>query len=398
MIKKWVLFISLRYIKNERRNRKISPGVLSVLALAVGVMALITVISVMNGFQLGFIEDIIEISSYHLRISKVDKDSYKDILNVKGIKSVMPFTETQTLINSPYTMTPCLVKGVAKDAESLDSQFFEQLNIYKGDFIPNVEKTVVIGRILAMKLGLGLGDYVSLIALNGGSFRSLKPATSDFLITGVFNSGYNDFDSNMIIMTNDSIRYIDEGVETLMGIKLKERFNDQRVIKELAKKKINEENIISWRVYNRSFFSALRLEKTVMIILLGLIFLVVSFGIYNSTKRTIVEKQEEIGIIRAIGATPAQIKAIFIIDGAIIGFSGGGIGTILGLLITSNLNEILRTFTFSHSSFLINMPVRIVPKEIILIFCFAILFCVFSALFAANKTTKITPQEVLRYE
>lgn len=399
MIKKWVLWVSARYIKVNRKGRKVSPGILSAVGIAVGVMALITVISVMNGFQMGFIEDILEISSYHIRVSGIDNEDAEKIRSISGIKSIMPFLESQSLLNTDYAMDACLIKGISDDAQVLDPGFFKQLNISSGKWTPDEKNGVLIGRTAAYKMGVGPGDKISIIALNGGTFRNLRPESSEFTITGIFRSGYNDFDSSLVIMSLDSLMSIDDSADLKYGVKLENRFQDlstaERIIEELG---IAESDVVSWRTYNKSFFGALKLEKSLMFVLLGLIFLVVSFGIYNSTRRTVAEKQEEIGIMRAIGSTPRQIRQIFVLDGLIIGLAGGLTGTAAGLLITLNVNSILSLFAFSSSSFLLNVPVRIVFSEVILIFGFALLFCLVSAWAASSKVSKITPQEVLRYE
>ena len=399
MFKKWVFFISSRYIRADRKGRKISPGVFSAAGLAVGVMALISVISVMNGFQMGFIEDILEISSYHLRIENSDEKMISEIRNIDGVRSTIPFYETKTLLNSPYNIEPCLVKGIPAEAESLDPEFFEQLNIVRGGFKPEISDGIVMGRILALRLGVDIGEEVSVVALNGGTFKKLNPETTEFTLTGIFQSGYTDFDSSMIIMSDYSLRKIDEIAEPVLGIKLENRFKDNKAAERIIKQTgILPENIISWRSYNKAFFSALRLEKSVMTVMLGLIFLVVSFGIFNSTRRTIAEKQEEVGILRAIGSTPVQIRQIFVIDGLIIGLAGGMIGALAGILITVNINKILKVLSLNSASFLVNVPVRIMPGEVVLIFLFAVIFCVISAYTASAKVSNITPQEVLRYE
>ncbi|MBI9106049.1 MAG: ABC transporter permease [Spirochaetales bacterium] len=399
MIKKWVLWVSSRYINVNRRGRKISPGILSSVGIGVGVMALITVISVMNGFQMGFIEDILEISSYHIRISDITKEEAVNVRDLKGIKSIMPFLESQSLINTEYSMEPCLIKGIPADAEILDPAFFEHLNIVTGKFSPDTEGGILIGRITAYRMGVTIGDRISIIALNGGTFGSLRPENSEFTVTGIFKSGYNDFDSSLVVMSLASLFGIDDCASVEYGVKLENRFIDKAASLMIAAEAgIEQDKIVSWRSYNKSFFSALKLEKTMMFILLGLIFLVVSFGIFNSTRRTVVEKQEEIGIMRAIGSTPAQIRQIFVIEGLIIGLAGGLAGTAAGLLITLNINAILSVFAFNSGSFLINVPVRIVFGEVFTIFTSALLFCVFSAYAASRKVSRITPQEVLRYE
>ena len=399
MIKKWVLWVSARYMRTNRRGRRLSPGMLSAAGIGVGVMALITVISVMNGFQMGFIEDILEISSFHLRASGIEKDKAEEIAGIDGVRSVVPFAESQSLINTDYSMEPCLIRGLSADAEELDPALFNQLNIVSGSYRPEIPDGIVVGRIMAYKMGVSVGDSVSVIAMNGAGFSMLRPEDTGFIVTGIFKSGYNDFDSSLIIMSTDALRMIDGAAEVKYGIKLDNRFRDDAAAEKIARLTgIGADQIESWRIFNRAFFSALKLEKIMMFIMLGLIFLVVSFGIFNSTRRTVAEKQEEIGIMRAIGATPRQIRQIFVLDGIIIGLSGGLIGTAAGMLLTLNVNRFLAVFARSSASFLINVPVRIVASEVITIFAFAMFFCIFSAWIASRKVSKITPQEVLRYE
>jgi lipoprotein-releasing system permease protein len=399
MIKKWVLWVSSRYIQMSRKGRKVSPGILSAVGIAVGVMALITVISVMNGFQMGFIEDILEISSYHIRMTGITEEEANAARQMPGVKSVMPFLESQSLLSTDYSMEPCLIKGIPSGAEELDPAFFRQLNIISGKFNPEIENGIVLGRIAAYRMGVGIGDSISIIAMNGGTFNGLQPESSQFTVTGLFRSGYNEFDSSLVVMSFDALSSIDDFASVKYGVKLDNRFRDHTVSLQIIRKLgIEGAQIESWRSYNKSLFSALKLEKTMMFILLGLIFLVVSFGIFNSTRRTVAEKQEEIGIMRAIGSTPRQIRQIFVLDGMIIGITGGLAGTAAGLLITININAILSIFSFNSASFLINVPVRIVASEVISIFSAALMFCLFSAYAASRKVSKITPQEVLRYE
>ena len=396
---KWVFLVSLRYISSGRKGRKISSGILSAVGIAVGVMAMITVISVMNGFQMGFIDDILEISSFHLRIEETEGLDAEDIRGIKGVSSVMPFAESQSLILTAYSPEPCIIKGLPANAEELDPSFFSQLNIIEGSYSPGAGKTVLIGRVLAYRIGANTGDSVSIVALNGKTFSTLRPELSSFTVSGIFQSGYSDFDSSLIVMPLESLSYIDESSRLQLGVKLKNRFSDRKIISILEKKDpASAGGIVSWRSYNRSFFSALKLEKSVMTILLGLIFLITAFGIFNATRRTVAEKQQEIGILRAVGAAPGRIRQIFVMDGIIIGLGGGLPGIAAGLLAAFNINGILSLFPGAGSGFLVNVPVRVVPSEVLLIFLIEMMFCILSAYLASGRVSRIMPQEVLRYE
>ncbi len=399
MIRKWIIFISSRYMQVGRKNRRFTATLLSGIGIAVGVTALITVISVMNGFQMGFIEDILEISSFHVMVEGIDADIAAEIRKLPAVRSVMPFKDTQSIISTDYSLEPCLIKGIPPDFQTLDPGFANQLNITDGELEQDVH-SVIIGRTMAYRLGVNIGDKVSLMSLNGGKFNAMRPVTTDFIISGFFRSGYSDFDSSLMITNLEDIEVLDGITGIKYGVKLKNRFRTNSAIQSISDivGDYDTVSVTGWQEYNRAFFGALRLEKNMMFILLGLIFLVVSFGIFNSTRRTVFEKQEEIGILRAIGATPSNIRNIFIIDGFIIGAGGGLTGVVLGLLITFNINNILGLLSLRTAGFLIDVPVRVVPSEVTLIFSAAVIFCIAAAAAASARVSRIMPQEVLRYE
>ncbi len=399
MIRKWILFISSRYMQVGRKNRRFTATLLSGIGIAVGVTALITVISVMNGFQMGFIEDILEISSFHVMVEGIDADSAAEIRKLPAVRSVMPFKDTQSIISTDYSLEPCLIKGIPPDFKTLDPGFSNQLNITDGE-LGQDDRSVIIGRTMAYRLGVNIGDTVSLMSLNGGKFNAMRPVTTDFRISGFFRSGYGDFDSSLMITNLEDIEVLDGITKIKYGVKLKNRFRTNSAIQSISDIAGNSDavSVTGWQEYNRAFFGALKLEKNMMFILLGLIFLVVSFGIFNSTRRTVFEKQEEIGILRAIGATPSNIRNIFIIDGFIIGAGGGLIGVVFGLLITFNINNILGLLSLRTAGFLIDVPVRVVPSEVTIIFSAAVIFCIAAAAAASARVSRIMPQEVLRYE
>jgi lipoprotein-releasing system permease protein len=218
----------------------------------------------------------------------------------------------------------------------------------------------------------------------------------------------------------------------ILGIKLKNRWQDQRAMEEIKKildlSGFHEElSLSSWRDYNRAFFSALRTERLMMFILVGLIFIVVGLNIFQSQRRVVLERREEIGLLRALGATNTQVRLVFVWDGFIIGFVGAGLGLILGLLVAFNIPSFfsfleqtvnlfisainflaerfggqggVREFAiFSPRIFYIKqIPSRVIPMEMLLIFMFGFLSAVLAAWFASGKVSGARPAEVLRYE
>jgi lipoprotein-releasing system permease protein len=430
----WVLFVAKRYFRSKRREKTFAPSVLSVAGIAVGVMTLVSVMAVMNGFQLGFIEDILEISSYHLRIvpeeGTLSDQTVASIAETKGVQSLVPFYDMQTLIRGRYEdFEACFIRGVAKDADRKDPSFIEQLGIEEGGFRLGEANSIVMGGELANSLGVSLGDTVTLVSLAGASFTALHPEQLEFVVTGLFRCGYYEFDKTLaFISLEDAAKFLHPQVDLTYGVKIDNRFRDRE-----AKNRIEEKvgpslraSIVSWREYNSSFFGALRTEKLIMMILVGLIFIVVGVNIYHSLKRAVYERLEEISVLRATGAPPFSIRSIFICDGLFIGFLGGIIGLALGLTISIQIDSVftlvetivngvlfiagkvlLPLFPSGGDSFAIfspryyyltEIPSQVLLPETVMIFLFAVISSGGAAYAASKRISSIRPSEVLRYE
>jgi len=451
---KWIWFIAARYIF---RKRKKSPApVLSILGIATGVLALIVILAVMNGFQLGFIESILEISSYHLRIGPIAggdiEDARKAVLAVPGIKAAVPFREFQGLVQGRRGgQQAAIIRGLPERALEMDAAMAGRLSFTEGSFGFEKKSDALLGAELARRLGLKYGDEFTLFTIssifNTPSFEGAaggedSSGLQTFTVTGIFRTGFYEYDTSWIFIDIDGAAAFSESGPVL-GLKLKNRFHDQQALELIRKNMENnpafaDAAFSSWRDYNRSFFGALRTEKLFMFILVGLIFIVVALNIYQAQRRSVLEHREEIGLLRAIGGGEHSVQLVFILDGAIIGFSGASAGLILGLLIASNIpgffsavevivnfgikivNIIVSLFSgragaggsaggsaggigdfsfFSPAVFYIKeIPSRIIPGEVVLIFLFGVFSALFAAWFASRKVARIRPAEVLRYE
>jgi lipoprotein-releasing system permease protein len=248
---------------------------------------------------------------------------------------------------------------------------------------------------------------------------------------GIFRTGFYEYDCSWAFINIENESFFMDESDIKIGMKIANRFND-RIIMERAKKRImplsgfNDAKFSSWRDYNRSFFGALRTEKLFMFILVGLIFIVVGLNIFQSQRRSVLQRREEIGLLRAVGGTERAVRFVFVCDGAVIGLAGAGIGLILGLTIASHIPQffslienivnffigMLNAFSgsfgagqagdfavFSPAIFYIKeIPSRLLPQEVVLIFMFGFLSALAAAWFASRQTAKIQPAEVLRYE
>jgi lipoprotein-releasing system permease protein len=428
---RWISYVASRYVSKGRGS---SPSlVFSLLGIATGVLALIVIISVMNGFQLGFIDNILEISSYHLRLEgftpvEAETELSAALRLLPDVLSVLPFEELDVLLRGGRAnINGALVRGIGENAFVLDPGLAEKLVIEHGFFDLSDPFAIVLGAELARHLFVFVGDEVNLLSISGGIDEE---ASRLFTVTGIFRSGFYEFDLGWAFINIDTAAELrGENFSPVLGVKLRNRWQDQRAMDEIRRAipGANELLLTSWRDYNSAFFGALRTEKLMMFILVGLIFIVVGLNIFQAQRRIVLERQEEIGLLRALGSSDAAVRLIFVLDGVIIGFTGAGLGLVAGLLIALNIpvfftliegavnmlihviNTVFGFFggyptaeeftVFSPQIFYIKeIPSRVIPQEVVLIFAFGFLSAVLAAWFASRKVSGARPVEVLRHE
>jgi len=393
----------------------------------------------MNGFQLGFIESILEISSYHLRLESFSHDKNDELKSlvhtIPGVKTAVPFKEFQALARGRRSgQQAVVVRGLPENALDLDTAMKDKLD-FTGDgdgfFDISDKSNVLLGSELARRLGLGIGDEITIFSISGIlSAEDDDSGLESFVVTGIFRTGYYEYDCSWVIINIDSPSFLVNGNDLKLGIKLDNRFRDRHAFEQIRNLLLpagyEDIKISSWRDYNRSFFGALRTEKLFMFILVGLIFIVVGLNIFQAQRRSVLQRREEIGLMRAIGGTEKAVQSVFVLDGAIIGFAGASIGLVLGLVIASNIpgffsliEGIVNSFIdvinivsgffgagwsgyfsfFSPAVFYIKeIPSRILPYEVLFIFMFGFLSALAASWFASRKILKFQPAEVLRYE
>jgi lipoprotein-releasing system permease protein len=453
----WIGFIALRYVSRGRRNRSSASSILAVLGILTGVLSLTVILAVMNGFQLGFIESIVEISSYHLRFENFPEDGRGKILeeqirSLPQVTAVVPFREIQGIVRGKRgEQQAAVIRCLPDDAPLRDSGFAEKLVFEdgRGGFFLDTPNSIVPGAELARRLGVRLGDTINLVSLSGnglfGGAGEDSPSTDGeegeesadylFTVTGIFRSGFYEYDLGWaFINIESSAALLGEQDKLSLGIKLKSRWQDSRVLEQIVRlpeyAALKAASLVEsprlWRDYNRAFYGALRTEKLMMFILVGLIFIVVGLNIFQAQRRSVLERREEIGLLRAIGATGFAVRLIFVWDGFIIGLTGAVLGTGLGLLIAAHItvffgileglvnavidliNLVAALFgvsgaegfaVFSPAIFYIReIPSRVIPREVVLIFLFGFFSALLAAWFASGRVSRTRPAEVLRYE
>jgi lipoprotein-releasing system permease protein len=437
---KWIGFVAGRYISKDRRN---SPAaIFSILGICTGVLALMVIIAVMNGFQLGFIESILEISSGHLRIDNFpsgDSELERQIRSLPGIVSALPFRETSVVmrgkVNSPRGV---FIRGLPPDALDHDPGLASKLEMESGFFDLESPDSIILGAELARLLSVYTGDTVTVLSFSGGGLLADENSFT-YTVKGIFRCGFHEYDLGWAFVNIEKAAEL-SGVGTspdissnvVLGIKLVDRWQDRKTMNALVGllknyyKGDDLPSVTTWRDYNRSFFSALRTEKLMMFVLVGLIFIVVGLNIYQAQRRTVLERREEIGMLRALGASDKAVRMIFVLDGFIIGLIGAVLGLVLGFLLSFNISAF---FTFlegimdiaiglinyitgffgigGQGSYGIFSPTifyikeinpRIIPYEVVLIFFFGLLSSLVAAFVASGKVSRTRPAEVLRYE
>ena len=341
--------IALRYVKSRRAEGFISISAwFSLIGITLGVATLIVVMSVMNGFRAELVNRILGING-HLIVYKKNEplisnynEIVRQIMDVKNVVAVTPHLEGQALAKTKNGVTGVVIRGtnwsdLAPKKLLWDSLDNDTFNNFKN------KKNIIVGYRLGQRLNVKVGDFISLISPNGTQTAlGTLPLSQNFVVGGFFNIGMYEYDNNFIFIPWDkaesflSVRGMAHGIEIFL--------NDQNltssVYLDLKNKLDSNLIIIDWKKRNSSFMNALAVEKNVMFIILTLIILVAAFNIISSMIMLVQTKKSDIALMRTMGASKYLIMRIFLLTGSIIGFLGTFVGSILGLVFASNIQEI----------------------------------------------------------
>lgn len=424
---RWIFDVSRRFASVDRKSRSSATSFLAVLVICFGVMSLVTVVSVMNGFQMSFVNAIMELSSFHIRVSKSDSQTEADFLNFcadsKEIRCVSPFYESQALlVGNKSKESAGIIRGVDARTCEFDEGFAREIKIVSGSFDLSSADSIVLGSYLAQSLGVTTGNTVNLLALSGGKDVELLSQNRQFKVTGIFECGYYDINQGYAFVSLEAAHmYFGEDAPVFYGIKIRRLQNDG-FVSAAIKNRFPDAAVQSWREYNRTFFGALRVEKNILMLLVFLIFVVVAVNIYNGMRRLVFERSQEIAALSALGGTSFQIKAIFVVRGFLTGAAGTVIGVVLGIFISLNIRsvflgvshclywlELFFTSVFSpeNAAFVTenqmyaiyaSIPARIIPSEVLLISLFGVLSPLLASALASRSVLKLKIAEVLHNE
>ncbi|HUL36469.1 MAG TPA: lipoprotein-releasing ABC transporter permease subunit [Thermodesulfobacteriota bacterium] len=415
---KYEWFIGLRYLKAKRKQTFISIiTVISIVGVTVGVMTLIVVLAVMSGFEKTLKEKILGTQAHLvlLKASQEGMDQYEEVAKkaqeVKGVVFAAPFIFNQVMLSSESNVSGVVIKGIDPDrvgkvTELAHNMKAGRLQDLKGDGEP---PGIILGVELAKHLGVSLNDPIQVISpLGTMTPMGMMPKMKRFRVVGIFYSGMYEYDNTMAYVSLESAQKFFGMGNRVTGIEIKTKdiYRVKEIGKEIRQKLGFPFWTKDWMEMNRNLFSALKLEKIAMFIILVLIVLVAAFNIISTLIMVVMEKHKDIAILKSMGAPSKGILKIFVIEGGVIGVIGTIFGAILGIGAAFNLEKITgfveNLFGFKILSsdvyYIDKLPSQVNPMDVVMIVATAILISLLATLYPAWRASKLDPAEALRYE
>ncbi|HIJ59219.1 MAG TPA: lipoprotein-releasing ABC transporter permease subunit [Nitrospirae bacterium] len=407
----YYLFIALRYFKSKKKNRGLSfNSIISIAGVAVGVMALLVVLSVMSGFHEDLQKKILGANA-HVIVTSFNGpfENYKEIMDkVKEKNHVIasaPFTLGQVMVSAGKKGHGVFIRGIDFESEKNTTDILKNIKYGSLDnFKKPTEKGktgIIMGKELVNMLGLFVGDTVSVISPTSEfGPMGMIPKAKQFQLSAVFEMGMFDYDMNLVLIDLKTSQEFFGLGKSVTGVEL--RLDDiykADVVRELINNDIGFPFYArDWMQMNRNLFSALKLEKFAMFIILILIVLVASFNIVSTLMMNVMEKQKEIAILKAMGSANKGIMMIFMLQGLIIGLIGTTIGVIGGYGLSKLINNYELIKLPADIYYLSKLPVKMKLIDFLVVSISAIAISFISTIYPSYYAAKINPVEPLRYE
>jgi len=409
------LFIGLRYTRAKRRNHFISfISLISMLGIAVGIWSLITVLSVMNGFEKELRERILGMTS-HSTISSIDgglsdwRTAAKAAQGHPEVIGIAPFIHFEGMFMRERQVAPAQIRGILPSEEPNVSEVVSKMQEGTLEDLKPGEYGVVLGAELARSLGVRRGDKVTLLTPRVSvTPAGLMPRLKRFTVTGIFRVGMYEYDNGLALMhSRDAATLLRMGDDmTGVRLKLKDMFDAPRITRELAKEVSGAYIISDWTRQHANFFKAIKTEKTVMFVILFLIVSVAAFNIVSTLVMLVTDKQADIAILRTLGATPKSIMQIFMVQGLVIGMIGILIGVVTGVITALNVETIVSRiekflgmkFLSADVYYISDLPSDMHWGDVGMITLFAFIISLLATIYPAMRASRTRPAEALRYE
>ena len=405
-------FIGLRYVQARARRGFVSfISLASLLGIGLGVAALIVILSVMNGFESELRTRLLSMTA-HASLSQPGtgfedwSSARAQVLEQPGVVGASPFVALEGMLGSGANLSPAIVRGILPSEEATASQLERFFSIGSlADLEPNARR-IVLGRILALNLGVGVGDRINLLVPQFENGR-LIPRLSSFLVSGLFEAGIQDHDASLALVHLSDASQLKglQGRAQGLAIRMHDplQVGQLQVAIEATQPSLEYSD---WTLENSNYFRAIRIEKIMMTFLLLLIVAVAAFNIVASLMMVVTDKQKDIAILRTYGLESARVARVFMVQGSLLGLVGTLIGVVLGVVLAINVETIVPwlelTFNFQIMPgdvyYVTEIPSEVRLADVIVISVLAFLVAVIATIYPSRRAAAVAPAEALRYE
>jgi lipoprotein-releasing system permease protein len=410
------LAIGLRYLRAKRRNGRLSfVSLASILGIIIGMVALITTISVMSGFQHELRERILGMVA-HATVSGFEgrlQDWSHAVQAASAdprIAGAAPYVEREAMLRGGR-IQGALMRGVLPEHEPRVSVVAQRMLEGSLDELRPGGFGIVLGRELALSLGVGVGDRVQLttyLTEGGSSPVGQLPRSRAFTVVGVFEVGAQEYDLGLaLVHLQDAQRLLRLG-DDVTGVRLRlvDMWQAFPVARDLDRQLGGGYRVRDWAQDHQNFFRALKMEKTVMFVLLSLVIAIAAFNLVSSLVMLVQDKQSDIAILRTMGMLPGAIARVFMMQGIVIGAVGISIGTCMGVLLSLNLNKVVAAIEAMTGSelmpaevyYISGVPTVVDPADVALVVAIAFVLCLLATIYPALRAARTEPAAALRYE
>jgi lipoprotein-releasing system permease protein len=409
------LLIGLRYTRAKKHNHFISfISLISMFGIALGVAALIVVLSVMNGFQTELRSRILAVVS-HVQITGAGGEmvGWERVASMAAdephVIATAPFVQAQGMLAYGESVRGAMVRGILPDQEDKVADFRPHMKSGELDALLPDSFNIVLGSELARALGVFVGDRVTLIAPQGVvTPAGVVPRLKTFNVVGLFEVGMYEYDSGLALIHLADAQRLYRMDDRVSGVRLKldDLFVAPRVARSLAGKLDINAFISDWTRSHANFFRAVQIEKNMMFIILSLIVAVAAFNIVSTLVMAVTDKQSDIAILRTLGASPGSIMAVFIVQGALIGFIGLGLGVAGGVALALNVDVVVpfierllgTQFLAKEVYYISNLPSELQWRDVTTITGVAFVLALVATIYPSWRAARVNPAAALRYE
>ena len=409
------LLIGLRYTRAKRRNHFISfISMISMCGIALGVAALIVVLSVMNGFQTELRGRILAVVS-HVQISGAsgEMSDWQHVAEQSakqpGVVAAAPYIQEQGMLSFGSSVRGAMVRGIVPELESTVDDFRSHMKRGELESLAPDSFNMVLGSELARALGVTVGDKVTVIAPQGSvTPAGVLPRMKTFTVSALFEVGMFEYDSGLALIRMEDAQKLYRMEDRVSGVRLKlaDLFQARAIVEQLANTLDTSAYISDWTRSHANFFRAVAIEKNMMFIILSLIVAVAAFNIVSTLVMAVTDKQSDIAILRTLGASPGSIMGVFMVQGALIGTIGLGLGVLGGVTLALNIDvvvpfieRVLGTELMSKEVYYIsNLPSELQWGDVITITAVSFALSLVATIYPSWRASRVNPAEALRYE